>query len=107
MKIIKFLTSLLLIVFLSSCALQYLDAPSPSEEDSWIKKGLSKNDIVFYLEKCGHKESTWNMQQQEKTDKCMLSHKFIFIDSPYGETGSICKFLEYKNLPSCKSLNSK
>lgn len=91
-------------VALTACGLRYIDAPPVTQEDRWIKEGYNKNAIWRALNVCGYDRSTWNMKQQIKVDECMLSQKFIFIDSPYGEQGSICKFPDSKELPSCRYL---
>jgi hypothetical protein len=72
----------------------------------WIKKGYNKDAIWRVLSVCGYDRSTWNMEQQVKVDECMLSQDFIFIDSPYGEQGSICTFFSNKELPSCRFLEN-
>jgi hypothetical protein len=95
-----------LICALAACGLRYIDAPPVTAEDRWIKNGLTKNDIYRALIACGYDRSSRNEAQRAEVDKCMLSGGFIFIDSPYGQQGAICKYPEYQNRPSCQSIHS-
>ena len=92
---------------LASCGLRYIDAPPISVEDRWIKDGYSKNDIYRVLIACGYNKATRNNDQQIFVDKCMLLRGFIFIDSPYGQQGAVCKYADYQHLPSCQSLKNQ
>lgn len=89
---------------LASCGLRYIDAPPVTAEVRWIKAGHTKNDIYRVLVACGYDKSTRNDGQRVDVDKCMLSRGFVFIDSPYGQQGAICKYSDYQYLPSCQSL---
>ncbi len=100
----RFLRVIFIFITISSCGLRHIDAPPLSEEDSWVKNGYKKFDIWKALQACGYDRNTWSMEQQIKVDECMLSRNFVFIDSPYGQQGSMCKFQSNENLPSCKSL---
>lgn len=89
-----------------SCGLRYIDAPPVTVEDRWIKDGHTRNDIYRVLVACGYDKSTRNDDQRVAVDKCMLSRGFVFIDSPYGQQGAICKYSDYQYLPSCQSLKT-
>lgn len=101
---VKKITMILVSFCLTSCGLKYIDHPGPKPEDLWVKNGVSRNDISRVLKQCGYNNSTWTIAQQEKVDKCMLSQSFVFTDSPYGDFGSLCKYSDYQELPSCRSL---
>ena len=92
---------------LISCGLQNFDAPPVTAEDRWIKKGYTKNDIWNALTLCGYDNRSQDEMQREKVENCMLEKRFIYIDSPYGEQGAVCKYLEYEHRPSCQSLRKR
>ena len=94
-------------VALTSCALQYIDAPALTPEDRWIKSDQGKNDIWRALRACGYDSATRDKDQRVAVDKCMLKGGYIFIDSPRGSHGAICNFPQYQDLPSCQSLKSR
>jgi len=89
---------------LASCGLRHIDAPPVTAEDRWIKNGFTANEIYRALVVCGYDRFSRNEAQQVEVDNCMLSSGFVFIDSPYGQQGAICKYPEYQHRPSCQSL---
>lgn len=107
MKLIPVGIIIILSLGITSCGLRYIDAPSPNEEDRWIKNGFTKQTIRSALVDCGYDIPKWSVSQQEQVDTCMLSKAFVFIDSPYGQQGAQCKHASYQHLPSCQSLKNQ
>lgn len=107
MKFIFVGTTTVLSFWITACSLQYIDAPSPNEEDRWIKSGFTKQTIRSALIGCGYDIPNWSVRQQEQVDICMLARGFVFIDSPYGQQGAQCKHAAYQHLPSCQSLKNQ
>ena len=104
---INFILTVSFLSALTSCSLRYLDAPPVGVQDRWLKDNFTPNDIYHALLACGFEPSSRNEALRFLVDKCMLSQGFIFIDSPYGEQGSICMYPDYQLRPSCQSLKSK
>jgi hypothetical protein len=97
--------AIILVSPLFACGLRYIDAPPVTQESRWIKNGFTKNDVYRALNTCGYDRSLRDETQRAAVDNCMLSLGFTFIDSPYGEQGSICMYPEYQQRPSCLSLD--
>lgn len=112
-------------ILMTSCALQYMDWPSSSEVDHWIKSGQSRNNVSdFYFNICGFK-TDYDLTKEDKNisgkklseklelilisaEKCMLKNGYNYDDKPEGfiesKNGGRCRWSEMQYYPSCQSI---